>query len=113
MAYRIPFRGELDLDQLELALAALERMVNPRLRLDVVFDCSAMQGYTSDARNRFVEWHRTHKGTVGHVAIVTDKALWQMVISTMSLASGRSMRSFTELEHARVWLGHIEDLLPN
>ncbi len=38
------------------------------------------------------------------VAIVTDKASWRLVISTMALASGQRMKPFTDRAAAENWL---------
>ncbi len=70
----------------------------------MMIDCLAMEGYDPDARRAFVEWHKRHKAHVSAVAIVTDKASWRLVISTMALASGQRMKPFTDRAAAENWL---------
>ncbi|MCA9613765.1 MAG: hypothetical protein H6721_14740 [Sandaracinus sp.] len=68
--------------------------------IGLVVDCRAMTAYTPEARARFVEWHRAHRERIASVGIVTTNVLWHMIIRTMSLASGQTMRPFRELEEA-------------
>ncbi len=71
----------------------------------LIFDCREMTDYEPEARELFVRWHRTHRGRIGAVAIVTDRPLWHLVISAMALASGQTMKAFSDLEDARRWVG--------
>lgn len=107
MTHIIPFRELLDRAQLDTALELLETKIARQPAFDVVFDCSGMTGYTPDARGRFVDWHRAHRASIGRVAIVTENTLWHMVVATMSLASGRSMRCFQSVEAALRWVSPL------
>ena len=92
--------GHLTLESLELSLALLS--VSPGRPLLV--DCTKMESYDSEARERFVGWHREHRAMISAVAVVTDKSLWHMIVSAMSLASGQKMRAFADVEAAHAWL---------
>lgn len=73
---------------------------------DLVVDALAMTGYDADARSRFVEWNASNKKRIRRVAVVTEKALWHMVIAAMSVASGQKMRGLATQALAREWLAH-------
>ena len=82
---------------------ALERVAaGPAVGL--IVDCRRMTDYDADARRRFVEWHRERRGDFRAVAVVTEKSLWHMIVSAMSLASGQRMRAFDTLAEANTWL---------
>ncbi|MGE0784078.1 MAG: STAS/SEC14 domain-containing protein [Sandaracinaceae bacterium] len=71
---------------------------------EVLVDCHTMTGYDSEARAAFVEFLRAHRSNMRRIAVVTDKTLWHMVVSTMALASGVAMRAFSDAESAQHWL---------
>ena len=70
----------------------------------LIVDCREMTSYDSEARSAFVTWNRSHRQHLERVAIITDKLLWHMVIRTMSLASGQTMRPFDGIEDAQAWV---------
>lgn len=88
--------------------AALSR-AEPKLKdgAAMIVECLAMTGYDSEARARFVDWHRDHRGKIRAVAVVTDNRLWHMVVSVMSLASSQRMRAFETVQAADVWLSEL------
>ncbi|NOY91371.1 MAG: STAS/SEC14 domain-containing protein [Deltaproteobacteria bacterium] len=86
--------------QLELGRAESEL----RAGTSMIVDCASMDDYDADARALFVDWHREHRKQFGSVAVITDKRLWHMLVSAMSLASGQRMRAFNDLAQARNWL---------
>lgn len=73
-------------------------------RAVMIVDCSTMTGYDGAARSEFVRWHRAHRERIAAVAVVTEKPLWHLVVSAMSLASGQQMRAFDDLRSARSWV---------
>jgi hypothetical protein len=81
-----------------------ETLRSTPLDFRLLIDASQMTGYTSEARNAFVEWHRSHKARCARVAIVTDRKLWHMVIRAMGVASGQPMHPFTDRASAESWL---------
>jgi len=98
----LTLRGHLTLDELERELAATRDQLGHRR--SVVVDCREMSGYDTDARERFVTWHREHRHQIPRVAIVTENRLWHLVVATMGLASGQRMKPFTTLAAASEWL---------
>ncbi len=98
----VRLEGHLTRDQLKDALARVTPALGSDEPLRLLVDCSEMVGYDLDARHAFVEWLREH--TPGRVAILTDRALWRMVISSMSLASSVPLRPFADRTAAEGWL---------
>ncbi len=85
--------------------SALQRATEPAPGLfGLLCDCLGMSSYDMDAREAFVAWNRDYRERVAAVAIVTEKTLWHMVVSTMSMASGQRMRAFRKPDDARRWL---------
>lgn len=76
----------------------------PAGRCALLFDATEMTGYDSDTRSRFVEFNRRAREQLCRVAVVTDNALWRMVVSAMAVASGQQMRGFASAPEARSWL---------
>jgi hypothetical protein len=62
-----------------------------------------MTGYDSDARSLFVAWNADHKKRIRCVAVITDKALWHVVVSAMSLASRQRIKAFYVREEGVGW----------
>lgn len=95
--------GDLTEDLLSQALGdADERLASgPRALL---VDCTTMATYSPDARALFIRWTKGHKELLTHVGIVTANAMWQVVISTMALASTQEMEVFDTLAAARRWV---------
>jgi hypothetical protein len=100
----VVIRGQLTRDAMTGLLApvsvAIKRTPDP---CAVLVDCLAMTGYDLDARKIFVEWNAEHRRRVDRVAIVTDKQLWQLVITAMALASGQRMAPFSTRSAGREW----------
>lgn len=60
----------------------------------IVFDATGMQTYTSDARAEFIRFVRgLPKET--RIGVVTDRPLWRMMLSAMSLAASREIRVYS------------------
>lgn len=98
----VTLRGHLTVSSLERELAPLEALLRSGHRALIV-DASQMTSYDDEARSQFVAWNRLYKDRIGRVAIVTDRLMWRMVISAMSLAAQQEMQAFASLDHARVW----------
>lgn len=60
----------------------------------LVVDALAMTSYTSEARETFVQFARRQSDRIARFSILTDRALWRVVISAMSLASGVPMKAY-------------------
>lgn len=63
-----------------------------------------MSGYDLDARHAFVELMSRHRARLTAIAIVTARPIWQMVVSTMAMASRTEMKAFDDAEQALAWL---------
>ena len=93
----VELEGHLTRGVLEERLAAAN---SPR----VLIDCRQMVSYDLDARHAFSAWNTDHKDSVRRVAVVTPRAAWHMIISTIALVSGQHIRAFDDVEAARRWL---------
>jgi len=101
----IVLNGHLTLSDLERALVpASKQLRSAATHANLLFDCLSMTGYDKAARERFVEWHRTSRGHLGRVGIVTSNSLWYVVVSAMSLAAGHPMKAFNSVIAAESWL---------
>jgi hypothetical protein len=101
----VQLTGHLTVSSLERALApVLRQVLGAALHANLLFDCQTMTGYDKAARERFIDWHRTSRGHLGRVGIVTRNSLWYVVISAMSLASGHPMKAFSSIDAAERWL---------
>ena len=98
--HRIELVGVLTRAQLEAAIAGAR--VEGAKPDAIVVDCRKMIDYELDARHAFVAWIREVKPK--RVAILTDRVLWRMVISGMSLASKVPMQWFATEAEAETWL---------
>jgi len=97
----LTFTDTLTEPALRAQFEALERFLSQQqTRIGLVVDCTAMTAYTPEARALFVEWHRANRERIHAVGIVTTNTLWHMIVRTMALASGQTMRPFVELERA-------------
>jgi len=106
----IQLHGYLSFDTIDAVLGDVE----PHLTRGCVLlvDCLGMTGYDADARAAFVSWHRGHRELIRRTAILTDKPLWHMIVSAMSLASGTPMRAFDERRAALAWLDDQARMAP-
>lgn len=92
-------------DVTEFSLArTLGGVIRPGQDQLLLVDCSDMRDYTPEARELFIDWNRAHKKDILAVAVVSRRNLWQLVVSTMALASAQRMRSFESVEAAESWL---------
>ena len=98
--------GHLSADLLSRLLAPL----TSQLKRDqdgsfgLIVDILAMTGYDQEARAHYIGWQNTYRYRVKRVAVVTDKALWRMVIAAVGLAAGGEMRSFDTETKAMKWV---------
>lgn len=72
----------------------------------VLVDCRQMVSYDLEARHAFSAWNANQKDRVRCVAVVTPRAAWHMIISTIALVSGQHIRAFDDVEVARRWLSN-------
>jgi len=97
----LTFTDTLTEPALRAHFEGLERfLAQQKAPIGLVVDCTAMTAYTPEARALFVEWHRAHRERIRAVGIVTPNMLWHMIVRTMALASGQTMRPFVDLERA-------------
>ncbi len=99
----ITLSGYLTRVDLAKALAASELSLQQG-RQRLLIDARRMLDYASEARSYFVDWNRRNKSRIEGVAVVTDKALWHMVVSAMALASRQKLRAFWDVPSANSWL---------
>ena len=83
----VPLVNHLTAAALRVALSPATQLLRAGSRLLLLVDCVGMTGYDAEARAQFVSWNAAHRHRIDRVAIVTDNALWHMVIAAMSLAS--------------------------
>jgi hypothetical protein len=86
------------LDAADAALASTAE------RIALLVDCSKMTSYDTEAREHFVEWNKGARARVRRLAVVTERAMWQLVVSGMALASGQAMKAFDDRYSAERWL---------
>lgn len=89
------FRDQLD--------HAVERMRRGG-ELALLFDILRMSAYEPEVRDEYLRWHKRHGAGIRRVAVVTDRAMWRLVIATLGMASGGSTRAFDQVDPARAWL---------
>ncbi len=99
---RINLCGHLTASVLQQEFRRLESELGTKRR-SLVVDARQMTGYDEAARNLFVSWNAHHRNQILRVAIVTDKLLWRMVITAMSLAAQQDMRPFLNELEAWAW----------
>ena len=107
-------RGRLDERQVE-AVLSLANLVLEDIEGDAIFtvDCREMTRYTTAARDSFMRWHKEHGDKIQATVVITDRLLWQSVVTTMGMATRRKMRAFSNLADAEAWLGtRIEREVP-
>ncbi|MCC6666440.1 MAG: hypothetical protein IT375_21990 [Polyangiaceae bacterium] len=73
----------------------------------VLVDCRGMSGYDIDARSEFVDWNRKVKDRIVAVAVLTENRLWHVVVASMGLASGQTMKAFLDDRSARAWVTEV------
>jgi hypothetical protein len=96
--------GVSSLQVVEFALARhLTLQIVAATRADVVVDCSAMESYDVDARAAFVDWNSRMRSRVAHLAVLTTKPMWHLVVSGMALASRQKMKAFVHRTDALAW----------
>ena len=95
----IVLTGHLTVEALARALAT----VDARESSVLLVDAAGMTGYDNAARDRFVAWNAEARDRIKAVAIVTDRALWRVVITAMSLASRQRMQAFATRPEAEAW----------
>lgn len=94
----LPLSGHLSRESLDAAIGQIEDQLSMFDPCHLVVDALEMTGYTGEARQRFVDFAREHGDALGRISILTTKPLWRVVISAMSLASGKTMRPYASHE---------------
>lgn len=98
-------RGHLTAEHLREQLAPVSaQLLSASAPRSLLVDCTEMSGYDLDARHAFVELMTRHRARLTAIAIVTSKPIWQMVVSTMAMASRTEMKAFDDAEQALAWL---------
>jgi hypothetical protein len=104
---RVTLVGHLTRVLIERELAKAERELSalpPGVAAPLLVDAVGMESYDADARRVFAEWNTANKRRIAKVAVVTTRMLWHMVISTIALTTGQSMRAFNQSPEALAWL---------
>ncbi len=70
----------------------------------ILIDTLGMQSYDMGAQKVFTQWVNEHSDSISKVAIVSDKQVWHMVISTMSPMMNVPMRVFYLKDDAKKWV---------
>jgi hypothetical protein len=105
LVVRVSLVDHLTVAQLDAALGtASKQLATVGEPAALVVDCLRMRSYDIEARNKFTAWVATDRGSVGRVAVVTDKIIWQMVVRTMSLIARQEMKSFSSVADAELWI---------
>lgn len=100
--------GFLDAAQVREATSRASDQLDRIGEGSLLVDCLAMDDYEGEARRIFTEWNATNKHRVRRVAVVTEKLLWHMVVRTIGLASSQTMRPFSDIDEAHLWLTERE-----
>lgn len=85
----------------DLARVAAGLLGNDQVAL--LFDVLRMTGYDPPIRDLYIDWHNKHKARLAKVAVVTDRSLWRMVVSTVGMAVRAKVKTFTRVDEARAW----------
>ena len=70
----------------------------------ILFLTSDMCGYDMGARPVFIQWLNKNVDRVRRLAIVSEKQLWHLLLSSMANSIDTKMAIFYEEEGARDWL---------
>jgi hypothetical protein len=102
--------GHLDADLLSRRLEPLTTQIKREQegKFGLIVDILKMTGYDQEARAHYIGWQNTYRYRIKRVAVVTDKALWRMVIAAVGLAAGGEMRSFDSEAKAATWLENAD-----
>jgi hypothetical protein len=87
-------------DELQLVAAGLGGSADS---VALLFDVLKMTSYDPPIRNLYIDWHTRNKQRVAKVAVVTDHALWRMVVSTVGMAVRAQVKTFADPFAARDW----------
>ncbi len=69
----------------------------------LLFDVLRMTGYDPPIRDLYIEWHQRNKQAIAKVAVVTDRSLWRMIVSTVGMAVRAQVRTFARVNDAKAW----------
>lgn len=83
--------GHLTREALDSAIVSIEPRLSVERPAVLVVDALRMTSYDGTARERFVEFAKQHRAAIKQFVILTERRLWRVVISAMSLASGMPM----------------------
>lgn len=97
--------GKFTVEQGTALFRACEAAMAADERIHIVLDCRTMVSYTAEARGAFVDWMLAHRDRLYRVAIVTEKTVWHMVVSTMAIAARIPMKAFSSIDEAVEWIG--------
>lgn len=109
----IQLTGHLTAAALHDLLKQASQSIPMRGQTALVIDCLGMTGYDSDARSLFVGWNSDHKKRISRVAVITEKVLWHVVVSAMSLASRQRIKAFHARDEGLSWAADAADDAPS
>lgn len=98
---RIHLTGRVSAIELAKRLGGAVRPGGAQL---VLVDCAEMIDFDPEARQLFIHWNTAHRQDIHAVAVITEHALWHLVVSTMALSSHQKMRAFVSRSAALEWL---------
>lgn len=100
----ITYKGQLSVTAVEQSMRVLDDALrNAPEGVNLVVNCLAMEGYDAEARRAFQQSVGGRLGSLRHVAVITDRKLWPMIVATMSAMTRVPMRSFGDVQEAEVW----------
>ena len=103
-AISLPLRGHISERSLLDAFQSIQHLIDQSVsQIEVIVDCREMDGYDLAARGAFVDWNKLNKRKVSAVAVVTTNKLWHVVVATMAMMSGQTLRAFGTTAEAQQW----------
>lgn len=73
-------------------------------RHGIIVDTLDMRTYDIDAQRVFIAWVNENSDQIVKVAVVSDKSVWHMVISTMVPLIDVPLKIFYEMDDAKTWV---------
>jgi hypothetical protein len=70
----------------------------------LLVDVLAMTSYEPVVRDDYIAWHRRHGAQLRRIAVVTNRAMWRLIVATIGLATGGTTRAFESRDEAARWL---------
>jgi hypothetical protein len=101
---RTKVSGRLTVEDFGKTLRGMASQMRPGDSYAFVLDILDMESYEPEVRDLYIRWHREYGSYLKRTAVVTNKTLWRMVVSTISMATGGGTRAFGTVEEANRWV---------